>query len=69
MGGQSLTITMNLIISTVIIKQCLLTASECPHPGALEHSHTISIPLNRAMFTLSFTRVYVLVCDVLMRSQ
>ena len=29
-----------------------LTASECPHPGAVEHVHTISVPLNRATLVL-----------------
>ena len=50
-----LTITMNLIISTTHSckrKQSRLTASECPHPGAVKHIHTISIPLNRATLAL-----------------
>ena len=29
-----------------------LTASECPHPGAVEHVYTISVPLNRVMLVL-----------------
>ena len=29
-----------------------LNASECPHPGAVEHIHTISVPLNRATLVL-----------------
>ena len=48
-GLLPLPITMNLIISTMIRvgkKQCLLIASECPHPGTVEHIHTISVPLN-----------------------
>ena len=31
----------------VIRKLCPLAASEYPHPGAVKHIHTISIPLNR----------------------
>ena len=31
----------------VIRKLCPLAASECPHPGAVKHIHTISIPLNQ----------------------
>ena len=26
--------------------------SECPHPGAVKHIHTISVPLNRMMLAL-----------------
>ena len=29
-------------------KQCPLTALESPHPGAIAHIHTISVPLNWA---------------------
>ena len=29
-----------------------LTASECPHPGAVKHIHTISVPLNQATLAL-----------------
>ena len=28
-------------------KLCPLVASECPHPGAFKHIHTISVPLNQ----------------------
>ena len=28
-------------------KLCSLAASECPHPGAFKHIHTISVPLNQ----------------------
>ena len=31
----------------VISKLCPLAASECPHPGAFKHIHTISVPLNQ----------------------
>ena len=47
---------MNLIISTTNSrgKKTIsgLAASECPHPGAVEHIHTISVPLNRAISVL-----------------
>ena len=43
-GLLPLTITMNLIINL----RENLTASECPHPGAVECIHAISVPLNRA---------------------
>ena len=51
----SLTITMNLITCTTHScerKQSGLTVSECLHPRAVEHIHTISIPLNRATLAL-----------------
>ena len=40
-----LTITMNLNINSFEIN---LTASECPHPGAVKRIHTTSVPQNRA---------------------
>ena len=40
---------MTIVSVGVIRKLCPLAASECPHPGAFKHIHTISIPLNKVM--------------------
>ena len=38
---------MTIVSVGVIRKLCPLAASECPHPGAFKHIHTISVPLNQ----------------------
>ena len=60
-----LTITINLIISMTnfVRKETMsgLTASECPHPGAVEHVYTISVPLNQATLVLTGNKAIHLV--------
>ena len=66
-AGSLLTVTMNLIISTMNINSwgknnAYINCVGMSHPGAVEHTHPISIPLNQAMALCLLLREFTYQC-------